>query len=560
VPPQPDPLRSRVDLLLQAMTLEQKLGQLFLVAFEGSELSPQLQTMISDYHIGGIILYTICGNLQSLTQVAQLTNAVQGYALQQRGGMPLWVGIDQEGGSVRRLPTGSTPFPSHMAIGATASVEYARQMAAITAIELQALGINLNFAPVVDVNSNPANPIIGTRAFGSSPQQVARLGAAMLNSYAQGGILAAAKHFPGHGDTDIDSHRGLPTVPRSWLDLQRVDLFPFVAAIEAGADLIMTAHVVVPALDADHCPATLSPLILDRYLRQTLGFEGLIITDSLGMGALDRSYDMAQAAALALQAGADILLFGADVGHEVSEQQQVYQDLLAQVRASESLRQRVEESVRRVVQMKAKYGLLDFCPVDVSTISEQVGIPAHAEVARQIGLDSVTLIKHDNGILPLKSTYGMPDIPDQPVLVIWPQVRRDLSAAMRAVHRNLKTFPISLDPLPVEIAAAQEYARNAAAIVVGTFNTDRHPAQTTLIRSLPAEKVIGVALESPYDLMHFPEIPCYLATYGDVPASLVALAQILAGVAAAKGHLPVELPGLFPLGHGLTDPWPSSAQ
>ncbi|MCJ7620002.1 MAG: hypothetical protein MUP64_07280, partial [Anaerolineae bacterium] len=271
--------------ILASMTTEQKVGQLFVVYFDGTSLSPDLRTMITEYHIGGIIIFP--HNLNTLADLAALISDAQQAAVANEPHVPLLVAADQEGWPIWRLPPGATVFPSNMALGATYSTEDAQLMASVMATEMKALGINMNLAPVLDVNSNPANPIIGIRSLGSSPDLVSRLGVAMIETYQTNGIVATAKHFPGHGDTSVDSHLDLPLIDHDLERLEAVELPPFEAAISAGVDCIMTAHIQVPALDPQPGrPATLSPEILQGLLREQMGFQGLIATDSLGMKAL----------------------------------------------------------------------------------------------------------------------------------------------------------------------------------------------------------------------------------------------------------------------------------
>lgn len=309
------------------------MGQLFLVYFEGAEFSSALEEMIRDYHVGGLIFYSIAGNIQTLPQVAQLIAAAQAQAL-----VPLWIAIDQEGGPVVRLTEGVTVFPSAMAVAAAGSLAKAEAMARAVGTELKSLGFNLNFAPVVDVNSNPHNPIIGIRAFGSDPKQVTDYGLALWRGYRQAGILCTPKHFPGHGDTDMDSHLGLPRVDRPLEALQTTELRPFQALIRAGAEAMMTAHVVMPALGSvgdsgtkSLQPATLAPEVVSGWLRQKLGFKGLVLTDSLTMGAIARTYGIPEAAELAFRAGADVLVFGADPGFSPAIQKEAYAHLLREL-------------------------------------------------------------------------------------------------------------------------------------------------------------------------------------------------------------------------------------
>jgi beta-N-acetylhexosaminidase len=528
------------------MTLEEKVGQLFLVFFIGSDLSSELKQMINQYHVGGILLFNISDNIRSLSQVAQLINDAQSEAVNHGAGTPLFVAIDQEGGPVVRLSQGATIFPSNMAIGATGSPEDARRMAEVTAVELKALGINMNLAPVVDVNNNPDNPVIGVRSFGSSPEQVAELGKVMVETYKTNGMIATAKHFPGHGDTAIDSHLALPVIPHELARLEAVELVPFQASIQAGVDAIMTAHVYVSAVEpSSGLPATLSPRVLRGLLRDRLGFQGLIVTDSLGMGALDQTYGSAEAATLAFQAGADVLAFGADPGHTSAEQRLAYQRILSLFQSGSIPQSRLDESVRRILLTKARYGLLDWEPVDVKEVPQKVGVSEHLQSARLVAQDSITLVRNDEGLLPVG--------PDRSVLVIWSLGAEDLGGALRVYHPNLQVLQLSINPSPDEIELASRHAEGASVIVVGTINARRHPGQVQLVNALAGHPSVVVALGEPYDLMSFPDIPAYLASYGDVPVSLDALAQVLFGLAQPEGHLPVDLPGLYPLGYGMAD-------
>src|SRR5688572_21290287 len=272
--------------LLASMTTDQKVGQLMLIGFDGTVVNAELRRMITDYHIGGVILFA--RNVQSPEQVAHLTNELQNIALE--SGQPgLFVAIDQEGGRVARLTedTGFTEFPSAMALTATGNPENARRMAAAMAAEMRAVGINVDFAPDLDVSNNPSNPVIGIRSFGSDPTRVAEYGIAFAQGLQENGILAFGKHFPGHGDTSIDSHIDLPLIPHDRARLDEVELIPFQAAIQADFAGIMSAHVTFPAIDPNPgIPATLSRAVLNGLLRDQLNFKGLIATDSLEMGAL----------------------------------------------------------------------------------------------------------------------------------------------------------------------------------------------------------------------------------------------------------------------------------
>jgi len=493
-------------------------GQLFLVYFEGAEFSPALEEMIRNYHVGGLIFYSIAGNIQTLPQVAQLIVAAQAQAR-----VPLWIAIDQEGGPVVRLTEGVTVFPSAMAVAAAGSLTKAEAMARAVGTELKSLGFNLNFAPVVDVNSNPHNPIIGIRAFGSDPKQVADYGLALWRGYRQAGILCTPKHFPGHGDTDIDSHLGLPRVDRPLEALQTTELRPFQALIQAGAEAIMTAHVVMPALGSVR-PATLAPEVVSGWLRQRLGFQGLVLTDSLTMGAIARTYGIPEAAELAFRAGADVLLFGADPGFTPAIQKEAYAHLLREFRAGRLSVEQLDRSVERILTLKRRYRLGFPCPpLPPSTLE------SHQVLARQIAQDSITLVR---GSLP-------PLAPD--LLLITPVPL--LGDLFQNAWPGAQILKISPEPTPEDLQTTLQGASRADQVLVGSLDLFRYPLQKELLAdllgSLPPEKVVGLALGSPYDAFALPQIPVYLSCYGTTPVSLQALLQVLLGQIPARGRLPV---------------------
>jgi beta-N-acetylhexosaminidase len=523
------------------MTTEQKVGQLFLVYFDGTNLSPDLEKMITEYHVGGIIIFP--HNLNTLSDLAMLISDAQQAAAGHEPQIPLFVAADQEGWPIWRLPNGATVFPSNMALGATHSTEDARLMAQVMAEEMIALGINMNLAPVMDVNSNPANPIIGTRSFGSSPDLVSRLGTAMIETYQSHGIVATAKHFPGHGDTSVDSHLELPTIEHDLGRLNAVELPPFQAAISGGVDCIMTAHVHVPALHGEpDRPATLSAPILQGLLRKQMGFQGLIATDSLGMLGITSRYDLPTATVLAFEAGVDLLLFGHDPGHPPSEQRAAYEKLLNLVEHGSITMNRLDDSVRRILRVKLRRGILHGQEEDLDRTLESIGVPDHLAAARRVALDSITLVRDEDGLLPLT--------PEASMLVIYPRGGAGLGQAIlhRAPHTTL--FEVSEDPTWQEVIHAMDRAGRAELVIVGTRNVRQHPDQAQLVQTLLGERrLVVVALDSPYDLSSYPEASTYLATYGRAPVSLEALAEALFGAEAPRGRLPVELAPLYPLGY-----------
>lgn len=539
----PEQVEPYVEELLAGMSLEARVGQLFMVYFNGPVLSPELQRMIREYHIGGIVLFASVGNIQNPQQVAELIYAAQTEAMN-HSGIPLLVSIDQEGGSVMRIRQGATELPGAMAVGATDSVELAYEMAAVLATELEALGINMNLAPVLDVNSNPANPVIGLRSIGASPERVAALGRAMVEAHQARGVLATAKHFPGHGDTSVDSHFEMPVVDHPLDRLEAVDLPPFRAAIEAGVAAIMTAHVEVPAIEPEPgLPATLSPRVLQGLLRERLGYEGLIVTDSMTMGAIMRHYGSGEAAVRAVQAGADVLAYGADWNYTPEEQVTAYRHVLDAVRRGEISQERLDESVRRILRAKLAYGLFDVRPPDMEHIQSRVGTADHQAVARRLAEESITLLRNDEGRLPLP--------PEQRVLVAWPRGGSDLGAALATHHPSVVSMNYGLSPTAEEISSITAAAAEADLVVVATRNVGARPQQAALVRAVAEVRpVVVVATGTPYDLLAFPEVPTYLATYGEVSVSMDAAARVLVGLTSPRGRLPVDLPGLYGTGAG----------
>lgn len=558
VPPAQPPAAPSVDELIRTMSVEEKVGQLFMVGFPGQIMGYEASTLVKDYHVGGVILFA--RNVDSPGQVAYLTNQLQKAATENGAKIPLLVAADQEGGLVNRLGPQATNFPGNMALGATGSADLARRQGEITGQELRAVGINVNFAPVVDVNNNPKNPVIGIRSLGEDPQAVARLASAYIQGLQSAGVIATAKHFPGHGDTAVDSHIGLPVVdhPRSRLD--RVEFVPFRAAIEAGVQAIMTAHIVFPAIDpTPGLPATLSSKVLTGLLREDMGFTGLIFTDALEMGAITKTYGLGEAAVKALQAGADQLLIAWP--QDWYDAVRAIQKVTQAVKQGEISLNRVNSSVRRILAAKEKLGLFKSSQVDQTRAKELVGRPENRAVGMEIARRSITVVKNEARILPLKPGYA------GRLLVIGPQestltqveelggASSTLGKALRSGAKNVTEYlyPVSRNGY-FDLDTMVSRARQADLVVVGTYRatTDRRQAQ--LVRSLLGlgKPVIVVALREPYDIVEFPEATTYVTTYGSTPVSLSALGDVLFGRIKPSGKLPVSIPGVAPAGTGIT--------
>lgn len=350
------------------MTLRDKIGQLFMLGFSGKTVSSELADLLTGYKPGGVILFS--RNLEAPAQIAALTNDLQHLAPDH----PLLISVDQEGGRVSRLPSGFTIFPACARLGQCGSSELAYAAAAATAAELRAVGINMNMAPVLDVNTNPQNPIIGDRAFSTDPVQVCSLGLATLAGLQDHKVIACGKHFPGHGDTSADSHKELPVVAASAERLHDLELRPFRHAIENELATIMTAHVLYPSLD-DRLPATLSSAILTGLLRDTLRFQGVTVTDDLDMHAIMDHYGIEDAAVRALQAGADVLLICQDRNRQVAAMEAVHRA----VKDGTIPEARIDASFRRVMDLKRRF-LLPYAPVDPAAVRHIVGRRDHKAV------------------------------------------------------------------------------------------------------------------------------------------------------------------------------------
>jgi beta-N-acetylhexosaminidase len=326
------------------MNAQEKIGQMFMIGFDGTHLPQETKKLIKDYKIGGVILFR--RNVQDPSQLFDLCKEIQSLSK----GHPPFIAVDHEGGRVCRLPPPFTQFPNSLALGRRKSYSLTYSMAEVMAKELKAVGINMNMAPVLDVNTNPLNPVIGDRSFGDSPTRVSSLGLAVVGGLQDHGMIACGKHFPGHGDTSMDSHEKLPTVNHSIERLQEVDLKPFVHAISNGLSSVMTAHVLYPSLDAKY-PATLSKKITHTLLRQSLGFEGVVVSDDMEMGAISHHWEMGKASVKAILAGVDLLL----ICHESKRQIEGMESVFRAVDSGKIPQHRLEASLKRILLLKDRF-------------------------------------------------------------------------------------------------------------------------------------------------------------------------------------------------------------
>jgi beta-N-acetylhexosaminidase len=561
-------VQSRIQQLLHQMTLEEKVGQLFITYAYGETVDTHnpadvaanrqvwqvdnMQQLIDKYHLGGIIYYAWSNNVNNPHQIAGLSNGIQQVATSQRLGIPALVATDQEGGIVARVGPPATELPGNMALGAGRSTDGAYTAAHITGEELKAIGINQDYGPVSDVNVNPRNPVIGVRSFGSDPQLVASMAAAQVDGYQDSGIAATAKHFPGHGDTDVDSHIALPTITHTRAQWEQIDRPPFQADIDHGIDTIMTAHITVPALDpTPGLPATLSQPIMTGILRDEMNFKGVIVTDALGMGGVSGQIGDDRVPVMALNAGVDMLLKSPDGLLDLQ-----YNAVLDAVKRGEIPMWRINQSVTRILRLKFKLGLFDNPYVDESKVDDVVGTPDHLTAAQQITDRTTTLVKNDAGLLPLSASQR------RNVLVTgWGATTTQRLAADIAAHGQQVDTYYTGTPTDAQIAAAVAQASAHDLTVVTTSRAWDDKQQAKLVRQLVAtgKPVIAAAVRDPYDIAYYPEASTYLATYSYGSIAIDSLTRALFGDTNPQGKLPVMIPKagtqddpLYPFGYGLS--------
>ncbi|MFE7408232.1 glycoside hydrolase family 3 N-terminal domain-containing protein [Isoptericola sp. NPDC057559] len=557
----PAAANSSVDVaaMVDAMTLDQKIGQMTWTHVYGSSANDTSMAasnqarygvstpaeVVQKYDLGGVLYFAWSGNTANPQQVNGLSNGLQDAALADGGpGIPLAVTIDQEGGLVARVGSPATELPGNMALGATFDTGLARAQGDILGSELKAMGINVDFAPVLDLNTNPDNPVIGVRSMGSDAKTVSRLGVAQIRGIQQH-VSATAKHFPGHGDTETDSHYGLPEVTYDRATLNQ-HLKPFQAAIDAGIDMIMTAHIVVDAIDPD-LPGTLSPKVLTGLLRDEMGFDGIITTDALDMEAMTDNWTQEEMSVKAIQAGSDILLNSPDVDASIAGVKQAVAD-------GTITEARLDESVTRILTWKAKRGILEHPYADPAGVGTVVGSERHLRTAAKIADRSMTLVRNDRRTLPL-------DVRRDDVLVVgagsaWPE----RLAPMLAERGFDVTTELENGSSPS--AAYRERAVAAAAdvdaVVFTSNNASGNPAQQAMVAALAAtgKPVVVVAARNPYDVNVFPGADAVLNSYGYGVVNYAAVVRALAGDINTKGRLPVAVPKadgsgtMLPVGYG----------
>ena len=515
------------------------IGQLMVVGFKGKTAPQSIIDLIHEYQIGGIILFS--HNIGTPEELLSLTSSLQLEAKKAGYEYPLLICLDQENGVVRRLGTGTTAFPGSMSIGATRKIENVFNISSATGEELKELGVNWNLAPVLDVNNNPDNPVIGVRSFGENPRLVAEFGKKSMKGMQQSGIITTLKHFPGHGDSNVDSHLSLPVIGHSKTRLDEVELLPFKECIAEGADTIMSAHVYFPAIeDRENVPATLSKKVITGLLREELGFDGVVTTDCLEMKAISETIGTEKGAVEALNAGVDLVM----VSHRLEVQLRTLKELERAFAQGELHEESIKSSLRRLHTLKEKYLSWETTPFKANFVS--VGSEKHQQLAEKVFEESVTVVKND-GLLPLKT--------NQKILVINPanqviygvedtkEINVTLSDAMKELSNHIEAHNLSETLSDSEIESLIQHAKEFEVIVVGTLSLSSKSKEIELIGRLIELGIplVGVAMRNPYDIRHFPKIAAYIATYEFTYVALKTAAKAIFGVISVSGKLPVTL-------------------
>ena len=525
----------------EELSVRQRLGQLLMLDFRywGKDsfgngvpftvMNDSVRLIIQKYNLGGIAFFR--ENVENPEQTIELVNSIQNAA-----GIPLFIGIDQEGGIVTRLQTG-TDMPGNMALGAADDLELTKEVAFIIGKELNSLGINLNFAPDIDVNSNQLNPIIGIRSFGSNPGKVAQHGEAYIKGLKEAGVLSCVKHFPGHGNTVSDTHLGLATVDYSLSEMEEIDLVPFYEAFKAGTDTVMAAHVCVPSLDNStvksikDCseillPTTFSKKILTDLLRDRMSFGGVVLTDALDMKAISDNFGSSESVIISIIAGVDMPVMPVRIWDEcdIYKIDDLISDMEKEYCCNDEFHKRVDESLNRILSLKEKYNMLKgFSNCDINQLkkaaSETVGCVEHKEIESRASNTGITLVVNENNLLPFK-------IKEKNRILILDSnslrlnvVEKEIDFLNNIIKENIAAKSIRIHYADLLNSSLKKEMENSDLIILYTYNLTKKdvlPEAACRFAKDNGLKIVVVATRNPYDIAYIPSCPVYLAIYGAV--------------------------------------------
>jgi len=516
---------------LEEMSLREKIGQLLMIGYQEEDFDGILE-MIERYKIGNIILFT--RNVKDANHLMNQNKILQKKAIETNG-VPLFISIDQEGGMVTRIMKDATFFPGNMALGATENEINAYYVGQMMGQEMKALGVNLNLAPVLDVNNNAKNPVIGVRSYGDNPQVVAQFGKQFIMGLQSNGILATGKHFPGHGDTSVDSHLDLTSVIHDKKRLNEVELVPFKEAILTGIDAIMSAHVLFPAYEKDHLPATLSRKVLTNLLRKDLGFRGLIVTDCMEMKAIDKYYTTEKAVVMAVDAGANLVC----ISHTRNRQIGAIEELIKAVEEKRLDERIIDEAVSKVLAYKEKINVDTTEFIQRETMS--LCTKNHHLFAQHINDISLTLVSGKSFQPNGKILFVAP----QPIATTIADESLDQQSLLQAIAKEFKdwkTIELMINPSEENQNEILEACREVDQVVFCSYNASIYKAQHKLIEKIKeqAKKIHLIALRNPYDVTEFKDIDC-VCTYEYTPHSIQSIMRYLKKDLEPVGSLPVQI-------------------
>jgi len=542
-----------IESTIRSMTTEEKVGQMFMLAFAADQMD-EARILMEEHLVGGA--YIGDDNVPTAHAALALCNKLQSFAANTRLGIPLLLGADQEG-TWSVMTAESAMGPGNMALGATADPQCAYDMYRVIARETGAVGLNVVLGPAADCNSNPHNSIIGMRSFGEQPERVAAMTAAAVRGLQENGSVATLKHFPGHGDTRLDSHRGLPTVTRQRDELRAIDLRPFAAGIEAGAKIVMTSHIIFSAFDSER-PATLSPVILGDLLRGELGFDGMVVSDSMNMHSMKRNYDPIDAAIQGFNAGVDLMMlaeehYDHDAGRYLENQRALIRAIIRAVDDGVINAERVDDALRRVLRLKTEAGFFT-SPRPQTAI---VGGPEHRAIELAAARRAVSVLRDRNSLLPIGRAA--------PLTLVNTTERSayDVLTRTRGIGPNQATaaFDVFAQALSAKcddltIIKAEDFdlaaIPSAGALIAVTenytlpgmdFDGALHAPIVRALQEAAGDRLIVVALRDPYELADFPEIGTYVCSFSFRPCAAQAAAEVLLGEVEPGGRSPVSVPG-----------------
>ncbi len=541
-----DPIEQRVEDLIHTMTLEQKVGQMFMVSIYGTRMSDPNLRFLRLYQPGAIALFGTNLDYQSATETTDYINVLQQIAVE-TSGIPMFIAVDQEGGRVWRLVNGFTHFPEPLYLGAAADPNIAYAVGLSVGREISGVGVNMNLAPVVDLTTRFDNltptSVLFQRTMGEDPVVVGELSGMMVRGMSDAGVIGVVKHFPGHSPTRTDSHSDLAVVDIDRQTFEERNLQAFRLAIEYGAEVVMVGHLYYPALEpVENLPASLSPTMMN-ILRDDLGFDGVIMTDALSMGAILNHHNAEEAALLAIDAGADLLAMGPNMAF--AKQKSSMEAVVAAVNSGELSERRIDESVRRILLLKARHNILDWEPLDSSDPATRIQQELTPPVMTQAFESALTVLQDNNSLLPLR--------PTDHVALIFPAIYGDIGKTCTQYLPDAEILGYTYFVADWEYTATRKIGETADKIIIFVETLYANTEQAALIERLPPEKTVVVSLATPYDWEFIkPEFrpSGYVVAYANTPEAQQATCRVLAGAVPTRGMLPLTMTD-FNIGSGL---------